>query len=298
MTMPSGTMIRDWILGRVHTSTPPRLVVDYVRDALSEIAPGTDELAREIAAVDRTDRMVNMLVEEQARAGSGGITTFEVIGDGQDAIIKGFSIGLTSDSPEIRIRRRHAALAEPVRAALNDLSASEFEALWGILVRHLGAQNFALKGKSGDGGIDFTADFNVYRLIAALPHVAQEWVKATESRSAVTVIGQAKHTPNRKLRPAIMRELVGTMFLHEPDIPRGERKGATGMLVTTGSFASTADAHARRSNIILLDGEWVIAAIINFGLGVIHADEELDFSASEFKQEIRLSVVEQLSSSR
>ena len=291
MTMPSGSMIRNWILERIHVNSPSRLVIDYVREALGEMASGTDELTREVAATDRVDRMVNMLVDEQARATSGGIATFEVIGDGQDATIKGFAIDLFSDSSEMQRRRRHAALAEPARVALNDLTPGEFEALWRILIHHLGGQKFVLKAKSGDGGIDFTADFSVYRLMAALPHAAQEWIQATELRSVVTVIGQAKHTPRQRLRPAIMRELVGTMFLHEPDIPGGERKGSTGMLVTTGRFTSTADSHARRSNIILLDGDWVIAAIVNFGLGVIKVDGRLEFSGTKFKREIQRSVV-------
>ena len=290
MTTPTGTRIRAWILSRVHVDTPSRLVVDYVREALIDIAPEIDELTREIRAEERIERVVNMLVEEQARAVSDGIPAFEVLGDGGNATIKGFAVGLPSDSAEMQLRRRHAALAESVRSALNDLTPSDFEALWGLLLGHLGAQNFALEGKSGDGGIDFTADFNVYRLLACLPHAAQEWLQATESRSAITIIGQAKHTPGRKLRPAILRELLGTMILHDPDIRGGERKGATGMLVTTGRFASTADAQARKSNIILLDGGWVIAAIINFGLGVLEAGGKLEFSGAKLQQEIRLSV--------
>ena len=80
------------------------------------------------------------------------------------------------------------------------------------------------------------------------------------------------------------------MFLHDPDIPGGERKGSTGMLVTTGRFTSAADAQARRTSIILLDGEWVSSAIVNFGLGVTDIDGELNFDGTELKREIQRAV--------
>ena len=177
-------------------------------------------------------------------------------------------------------------MAEPVRSELLSLSPREFEALWRLIVKQLGGREFALTGKSGDGGIDFTAEFNVYRLSKSLPHAAREWLVGTEMSSTVTIIGQAKHTPTETLRPSVLRELVGTMFLHQPDIDKGERKGSTGMLVTTGRFSTNAEFQARGASIILMDGEWVVSAIINFGLGISEDSDELIFNEGDLKKAI------------
>ena len=111
MTTPSGTMIYAWIIEKIGVNTPTRLAIEYVREAIDQLAPGLDELARENMAFARIDRIVNMLVQEQVRATSAGLISFEVIGDGQDAAIKGFAVGLPSDSPEMERRRHRAALA-------------------------------------------------------------------------------------------------------------------------------------------------------------------------------------------
>ncbi len=286
MPTPTPQQIYDWVLERIQISSPARSTLEYVREAVSALSGGLDELTLLEIANQHVVTVTEMLRREQVRAIASGVTKFEIIGT-DDPVLKGFAVPLPSDSSKIAARRKRAALAEPVRSELLSLSPSEFEALWRLIVKQLGGREFALTGKSGDGGIDFTAEFNVYRLSESLPHAAREWLERTEMRSTVTIIGQAKHTPTQTLRPSILRELVGTMFLHDPDIGKGERKGSIGMLVTTGKFSSKADFQARGASIILMDGEWVVSAIINFGLGISEDSGKLIFKEGDLKKAIQ-----------
>ena len=288
MPTPTPQRIYDWVLEGIQISSPARPTLEYVREAVAALSGELDELTSLEIANKHVDKVTEMLIREQVRAIASGVAKFEIIGT-DDPVLKGFAVPMKSDSSEITARRKRAALAEPVREALLSLSPSEFEALWKLMVKQLGGRKFALTDRSSDGGIDFTAEFNVYRLSESLPHAACEWLERTEKRSTVTIIGQAKHTPTRTLRPSILRELVGTMFLHDPDIGKGERKGSIGMLVTTGRFSKNAEFQARGASIILMDGEWVVSAIINFGLGISKDSGELTFNKDDLKKAIKES---------
>ena len=262
-----------------------RFVQDWVKDAVTELRGIEDEL-ESLETINRSlPLVVGMLTREQMRAVAAGILKFEIVGL-DDPVIKGFAVPLPDDVPELTSQRQRAPLIEPVRQALQNLSPNQFEALWILLIQHLGGERFELRGKSGDGGIDFTAEFNIYRLRQSLRHAAQAWLDETEARSTVLVIGQAKHWPNRILPPAILRELAGTMYLHSPMATKGERRGSVGMLVTTGRFSSKAEFQARSAGIILLDGEWVASAIINFGVGIFRGSVGLQFSEAGLFEQI------------
>lgn len=283
MSMPTAEQIFGRVMERVEITSPVYPLRDYVREAVGDLSDEKDPLVILEFVAEQLTRITGMFIREQLRAAAEGVTRFEVLGD-DDPVIKGFAVPLPTDTPDIEAMRKRSSLIELVRAALLRLTPTEFEALWKVLVEHLGGRQFEHRGESGDGGIDFTAEFSLYRLGDSLTHATKEWLDRTESRSTITVIGQAKHTPTETLKPAIFRELVGTMFLHKPEIERGERKGSTGMLVTTGRFSGNAEAQARSSNIILLDGEWVISAIINFGLGIKVISQEIIFDETELKK--------------
>ena len=256
-----------WILQRIQVNSQARLVRDWVRNAVVEMNGLESGLLISELVDDSFQLVAGMLSREQVRVAAEGIQKFEMIG-ADDPVLKGFSVPLPDDLPELTARRQRALLADPVKQTLLRLTPGQFEALWALIVKYLGGKRFVLKGKSGDGGIDFTAEFNVYNLSQSLQYATPEWLNTTESRSTVAIIGQAKHWPNQTLPPAVLRELAGTMYLHSPDTNGGERKGSIGMLVTTGRFSSRAGFQARAAGIILLDGEWVASAIVNFGLGI------------------------------
>lgn len=286
MTTPTAQQIFNWVADKIEIDTPGHPLREYMSDALAELSRHLNPLAILEIVDERLPQLASMFEREQVRAVAEGVTRFEILG-ADDPVLKGFAVALPRDTVELASRRRRAHLTEPVRNALLRLSSDEFEALWALLVQHLGGQRFKLLGRTGDGGIDFTAEFNLYRLSRSLPHAAQEWLDKTETRSIITIIGQAKHTPDATLLPAILRELVGSMFLHIPDIGQGQRKGGTGMLVTTGRFSANADAQARRANIVCLDGEWVASAIVNFGLGVVEGPNRPIFKEGTLKMLIR-----------
>ncbi len=58
------------------------------------------------------------------------------------------------------------------------------------------------------------------------------------------------------------------------------------MLVTTGRFSGNEEFRARATGIILLDGEWVVSAVINFGLGISRDSLALRFSEAAFREQI------------
>ena len=291
MSMPTPQQIYRRVLANVDIDSPAHPLRKYMREAVEGLATDLDALTLLEIVDTHLNLLTRMLTKEQVRALAEGVTKFEILGV-DVPVLKGFAVPLSTDTEELTARRKRAALAQPVRDALLNISPSEFEALWRILVAYLGGRHFDLRGKSGDGGIDFTAEFNLYRLSPSLPHAAQEWLDQTESRSTLTIIGQAKHTPNTTLPPAMFRELVGTMFLHNPEIETGERKGSTGMLVTTGKFSRNAESQARRANIILLDGEWVVSAIINFGLGIEEVSSQLKFDQAELSNLLQQALAE------
>ena len=291
MAQPRPQKIYDWILERVTVISPAKLVRSLIGEGLLHLAPSVSPSDAPEIIDSSLSIIFDMLVREQVRAAAAGVQIFEVVGPDDDPVLKGFGLSLPRDTPETGRRRQRAILAGPVRQALLNLSASEFEALWKLLVENLGGRAFSLEGRSGDGGIDFTAEFSVYRLKGSLSHAAPEWLEKTELRSHISVIGQAKHTPNETLRPAILRELVGTMALYVPNVDKGERKGSVGMLVTTGRFSVNADAQSRRAGIILLDGEWIVSAIVNFGLGIIENDGRDEFSEVQLRAAIQNRVL-------
>lgn len=290
MAQPRPQQIYDWILEGVTVTSPSKLIRGWIEEGLPHLAPSVSPLDFPEIIDSSLSIVFKMLVSEQVRATAAGTQIFEVVGPDDDPILKGFGLPLTEDNRETMKRRQRAVLAGSVRQALLDLSPGEFEALWKLLVEHLGGRAFSLEGRSGDGGIDFTAEFSVYRLKGSLSHAAPEWLEMTELRSHISVIGQAKHTPNKTLRPAILRELVGTMALYMPNVEKGERKGSVGMLVTTGRFSDNADVQARKAGVILLDGEWVVSAIVNFGLGIIENDGGVEFNKVQLRAEIQSSI--------
>ena len=253
-----------------------------MKESLDDLGKDLSELERLELVASRLDLVQPMLIQEHARAAAKGIPVFEVVGESAE-ILRGFGLPLPDDSLELTHRRERARLRDQVWTALTALSPERFETLWRLLVERLGGSNFMHRGRSGDEGIDFTAEFRVYQLEATLSsHVASEWLEATRDHSTVTVIGQAKHWPGRVVQPANLRELLGTIVLHNPNTSRGERKGVLGMLVTTGRFSRDTHERAYRAGLILLDGEWVVSAIVNFGLGIGGSTGFLTFSQTEF----------------
>ena len=294
MPPPRSQQLYEWIVARVSVQSSSRRIYNWIKDALDDIAVDLPELERLNLIPRRMVTIREMLIREQVRAVAEGVPVFEVIGEPPE-FLRGFGLPLPGDDIGLVQRRRRAILQEPVWNALRELSPPRFEAVWRILVGHLGGSNFNLRGRSGDEGIDFTAEFNVYQLTVALSAIATEWLETTHIRSTITVIGQAKHWPNRTVQPENLRELLGTITLHTPNIPKGERKGVLGMLVTTGHFSKYADAQARRAGLILLDGEWVISAIINFGIGVTETEGTQSFNGDTFVALIDESVVDVIS---
>jgi len=261
-------------------------------ECLANSAPELSELERLELISSRLLEVQQMLIREQTRATASGIPVFEVVGE-QNEFIRGFGLNRPGDSMEMTNRRERARLRDQVVAALTVLSPVRFEALWRLLVERVGGSNFLHVGRSGDEGVDFTAEFRVYQLVSNLSeHVAEDWLEATRERSIIKVIGQAKHWPGRTVQPANLRELLGTIVLHKPNTTRGERKGTLGMLVTTGRFSKETYERARRAGLILLDGEWVVSAIVNFGLGVNGSCGSLSFSQADFVSLIDCELLE------
>ncbi len=253
-----------------------------MHESLDDLAKDLSELERLELVASRLATVQPMLIQEHARSTAKGIPIFEVVGE-PAAILRGFGLPLPGDNLEMTHRRERARLRNQVWSALIALSPKRFETLWRVLVERLGGTKFIHRGSSGDEGIDFIAEFRVYQLEATLSsHVASEWLEATRDQSTVTVIGQAKHWPGTVVQPANLRELLGTIVLHIPNTSKGERKGVLGMLVTTGRFSGETYDRAYRAGLILLDGEWVVSAIVNFGLGISGTTGSLTFNGNEF----------------
>ena len=282
MPQPRAQQIYNWILTGVDAQSPSQTIFNWVKEAIDVLGADLTELERLELIPSRVSIVQPMLIQEQTRATAAGMPTFEVVGE-QAEFLRGFGLPLPGDSAEILHRRERARLRDQVWTALTALSPENFETLWRLVVGQLGGSHFVHRGSSGDEGVDFTAEFRVYQLANTLSsHVALEWLEATRDRSIVTVIGQAKHWPGRIVQPANLRELLGTIVLHIPNTSKGERKGVLGMLVTTGRFSRNTYERAYQAGLILLDGEWVVSAIVNFGLGIRGTTGSLSFSQTEF----------------
>ena len=143
MPIPNPQQIYQRVLENVGIDSPAYPLREYVREAVEGLSSDLDPLAiLEITDTNLT-LLLQMVTREQVRAIAGGVSKFEILGTDLP-VIKGFAVPLSTDTEELIARRKRAALAQPVRDALLNLSPSEFEALWRILVGHLGGRHFVL----------------------------------------------------------------------------------------------------------------------------------------------------------
>jgi restriction system protein len=119
--------------------------------------------------------------------------------------------------------------ASPDRAALDDMSWQQFEAVVGEAFRRKGYKVTETGGGGADGGIDLAL-----------------------KKAGETFLVQCKQWKATKVSVSIVRELYGVMAA----------RGATGgFVVTSGVFTDNARAFAKGRNITLMDGKALHALI-------------------------------------
>lgn len=113
--------------------------------------------------------------------------------------------GLT---PEEIVRNKCLASIRQVIAEIQALTAHEFEDFCAAFLALLGASKTKVTPRSGDGGIDF---YGWLHLGAFLP--GDGGVAHLPDRVRFYFAGQAKHYPNSRLTPSVVRELVGAVSM-------------------------------------------------------------------------------------
>jgi restriction system protein len=139
-----------------------------------------------------------------------------------------------------RYRRRalHAQVAaSPDRAALDDMSWQQFEAVVGEAFRRKGYTVAETGGGGADGGIDLAL-----------------------KKAGETFLVQCKQWKATKVSVSIVRELYGVM---------AARGASGGFVVTSGVFTDNARTFAKGRNITLMDGKALHALISGVSLPVL-----------------------------
>jgi restriction system protein len=172
--------------------------------------------------------------------------------------------GTVSDAPEDREDTKGQSSTAPwdevLLQRLLRLPPDAFERLARRLLREAGFVNVTVTGRAGDGGID---GVGVYRL----------------SLVSFPVVFQCKRYRGSVGSEAV-RNFRGAM----------QGRGDKGLLLTTGTFTSNAEAEATRDGappIDLVDGERLCALLKEFGLGLVvrpRVVEDIDIDEDFFLQ--------------
>jgi hypothetical protein len=280
---PTTQQVIEWILQRVTLDSPSAPLRKLVFEAFRNLRPEADELD----LLQWRDESLNSVREALSvrynREVESGIPRFELIGNPPE-YIKGSAVEMPTDTDSLRKQRRMLSLAGDVRSALQHLSAEQFEALCCLVQIKLGAKDFQITGKTGDGGIDFLAKFCIFELKQAVISVPR-WVERLESQSMVVVVGQAKRWFDRPVQPCHLRELIGASILYQ--LESGESMPrAVSIFMTAGTFTRGALEIGRRAGIITLDGQWLITALLYFGIGVTCFADTPAFDETAFLRQV------------
>ncbi|MBE3012287.1 restriction endonuclease [Microbispora sp. NEAU-D428] len=198
------------------------------KDQLEELRKGYDDKRRKTPKSPSPPALTDIIPGILEKQGASDVVFAELSGGGVE-------------SPNAEEPPEEGAWRSELLEAIIAAGPSAFERLTQRLLRETGFDNVIVTGRSGDGGIDGTADY---------------WL----SLVSLTVVFQCKCS-RKSLGPDEVREFQGAMH----------GKADKGILITTGTFTPGAQAEARRAGALridLIDGARLCDLLKEFKLGV------------------------------
>jgi len=203
-----------------------------------------------------------------------------------DYMLQGCAFAEPKDLDEVKEAKARRARFSEYGQALQQLSATDFEALCVGILALVGVDSPRLTPTSGDEGIDFYGRFPLEDRV-----FPQDIYPTIQKQLAVWMIGQAKRYQATRVSTPDIRELVGSIEL--------ARSGAYGdgpekygdlelracdpvfyLFFTTGRLSANSWRLLRRSGVVAMDGQMVASFLADREIGVVSGE----FDGAKFKQ--------------
>jgi hypothetical protein len=251
-------VLLDFVEQRIGVSGDPASLVDlliaYYREeeSLSELTAGE-------RAEKEAPKLIQRLADRIAAVENGMTLPVLRIVDEVSGRVCGSCWVSDQASAEERIASSCVASVKEIIAAIHSLKPSDFEDFCAAFLSLLGATKTRVTPRSGDAGIDF---YGWLKLGAFLP--GDGGFSRLPDRVRFFFAGQAKHYPDTRLGPAVVRELVGAVSLARHGTTSSAQDLFEGMafrpfdplvvlLITTGGFTKGAKELAINSGIVPCD---------------------------------------------
>lgn len=207
----------------------------------------------------------------------------------QNELLFGSSFIFSDDSLATKNSKLNRISADEIHKAIRSLTFAKFELFGRCVLREIGCHVAKVTPHAGDQGIDFYGELSVGSLLNADPATSR-----LMHETKVTVVGQAKHYPDRVIGPSTVRELVGALSLSRTytfsrddiDLLDGVQlrpfSPLLAMLFSTGEFTKGARHLAIRAGLIAFSGWQLSVFLADRGVGLVKDGEKVVFSQASF----------------
>ncbi len=270
----------------IDVTSPPRAAVDVlVAICVKQGWHATPDEARE--DVERwEDRFLSRLRKDLNESHRLGRFCLHDFNSSSPYMIQGCAfIEVGVDPPELQdAKRRRSAFATYV-AALQAISADDFEAMCRGMLAALGVQEPVVTRHSADEGIDFYGRLSLEGYLAQVRELPGVY-----RRLGVWMVGQAKHYRAMQSGTPDIRAVVGAI-----DLARGKAFGSPRdtypdldirvcdpvfyLFFTTGGISSDGWRLLENSGVIGIDGQMVATFLADHGVGQVNDS----FDTAEFE---------------
>ena len=149
----------------------------------------------------------------------------------------------SQSSPSMIIEKQNEATKQKLKDVLHSMDPFQFEYLVADLLQNIGYENVFVTKRSGDKGIDVTANLTVGGVT-----------------SVKTVIQAKRYAPHNKINGAVITQLRGSAEVDQ-----------RGLIITTSDFTKDGIEESQAQNkmpVSLVNGEKLIQLLIKYGVGV------------------------------
>jgi restriction endonuclease Mrr len=157
-----------------------------------------------------------------------------------------FSLREQTDSPStplLLIEKQNSLVKHALMKKLTEMDAYQFEFLVGDLLKEIGYENVSVTKRSGDKGIDVTANLTMDGIT-----------------NVKTVIQAKKYKPGNNISGDVITQLRGSAEVDQ-----------RGLVITTSEFTKSAIDESKAPNkmpVSLVNGEKLISLMLKYGIGV------------------------------
>jgi len=225
---------------------------------------------------------------EASISATGGAPILRLVGSTNEIVV-GFCYAMAGESSELTVLRKRRSHASSILERLRHLTFQEFERFGARFLKEIGARVGKVTPHSNDQGIDFFGEFSLGQL-----HDAPGAFLMLANDVRLLFAGQAKHYPDRKIKPDTIRELIGAMTLARTkthstdgvdifgDLNVRPFSPVLALIFTTGYFTGGALRLAEAAGVIAKTGHQLAVFLADRGVGLIHDGDVAKFDEDAF----------------